>query len=187
MTRTPNLAMTQHRSGFTLVELLLVLALLVIIGAVATSTLSGTLGGARLQQSGEQIRTVLTRARMQAIDSGSPALFQAQIGTGNFKVESATAAEGCESITGTLEEGVVFRQVNCSAVDGAPLPYGVDPPTDGEWSQPVAFMPTGVSYNADILLARPSGDLQEKQVNIALRGVTCTAKLTELVGRSMGQ
>src|SRR5690348_15415484 len=58
------------RSGFTLLELLLVLALIAAISAMVWPLLAGPLATQRLKRAAEQVRTQLIKARTQAINTG---------------------------------------------------------------------------------------------------------------------
>lgn len=67
VTRTPR----QHRSGFTLVELLLVLVILGILAAIVIPKFSGRTEQAREQQAVTQISTFKTALDAFEIDTGS--------------------------------------------------------------------------------------------------------------------
>ena len=187
-----------RRRGVTLVELLLVLAVLVVLGAMAFQALTGTLSSARLSQSAEQVRTAMTDAKLMAIDQAQPALFRVRLGTGEYRIETAApsvviqpvttaqaavdpAQQQSTAKTGQLEEGIVFRQVMCTSADGLPVCENAAVPAEGEWSMPVVFMPTGVAYNAEIFLARAEDDQRrERQLKVVLRGLTCTAQVHDV-------
>jgi type II secretory pathway pseudopilin PulG len=59
--------MRAFRFGLTLVEVILVLALLVVVGAVTVPVLSGSITQARLQHSGDLVRAAWGKA-----DAGRP-------------------------------------------------------------------------------------------------------------------
>ncbi len=185
--RTANkIVRSRPRGGFTLVELLLALAVLTLLGALAVQAINGTLFAARLQQSAEQLRTSLTDARLKAIEAGQPMFFRCQLGSGNYRVEPATSTldslgqPTAVGFAGTLEENIVFRSMNCSGQCGVPAPSGPSGVPDGAWSTPLVFMPTGVASDAEIVLGliNPDSD-RERQLAITLRGITCTATLSE--------
>jgi hypothetical protein len=85
-----------------------------------------------------------------------------------------------QGFEGTLEENIVFRSLT-SALEGTlPAANRAAISTDGQWSQPIVFMPTGVACDAEIVLAAvEQTDSRERQLAITLRGITCTAKVGE--------
>ena len=68
------------RPAFTLVEVMLVLALLVVIGALIWPAVKGPFEGQRLRKAGDQVRAEWTRARTRAMKSGRTQVFQFQTG-----------------------------------------------------------------------------------------------------------
>ena len=66
-------------SGFTLLELLLVLTLLVVIGGIASQSLRGPIESQRLRRSSELLRIALGRARVKAMQSGQTQVFRYEI------------------------------------------------------------------------------------------------------------
>jgi len=80
----------RDRRAFTLLELLLVLALLAIMAAFSWPALRGSMGGQSLRSAGDQVRTLWLRARTKAITSGETMSFRYQPGTGKYRVEQRT-------------------------------------------------------------------------------------------------
>lgn len=66
----------RRAGGFTLVELLVALALLALLSAVAVPMLTGRPAGAELTASAEAIGHALGRTRGQALASNRPAIFE---------------------------------------------------------------------------------------------------------------
>jgi len=79
--------------GFTLLEVILVLALLVVIAAIALPNLRGSLDSRRLQDAGYRIRAELTRARSRAIREQRIYAFRYEIGGSAYRVEPWIRAE----------------------------------------------------------------------------------------------
>jgi prepilin-type N-terminal cleavage/methylation domain-containing protein len=101
------------RRGFTLLELMLVLAIIAAIGAIAFPAFHGVLDRQRLQASAEKIRLELDRARLLAMKTGQAQMFECAPGQGKFSVHPLTqqsditnAAEGAKVLTqfGTVAE-----------------------------------------------------------------------------------
>ncbi len=80
----------RDRRAFTLLELLLVLALLAMMAAFSWPALRGSMGGQNLRSAGDQVRTSWLRARTKAITSGEAMSFRYQPGTGRYRIEQRT-------------------------------------------------------------------------------------------------
>lgn len=77
------------RGGFTLVEVLLVFALLTIVGAVLWPALDGPFAAEHLRGAAELLRADLVRARVLAVDSGTPHRMMLVVGTRHYAVYEA--------------------------------------------------------------------------------------------------
>jgi hypothetical protein len=73
-------APARRRSGLTMLELLLVLALIVAVGAAAMPAFFGPLENYRLRKSAELVRTQWEKLRIQAMRSGQTMMFRFQVG-----------------------------------------------------------------------------------------------------------
>lgn len=113
-------ASARPRRGFTLVELLLVLGLLATLAALAVPSFQAMLQARRLEAGGEQLRTLLRRARREAIESGVHYRVDVQPGAGRLRVcpaadpivgaESATDTANAPSADARKESGFVRRE-----------------------------------------------------------------------------
>jgi hypothetical protein len=74
-------------SGFTLFEVLLVLALIILIGALAMPGFSRTFENQRLREAGDIIRTAWAKGRIEAMKSGRTMLFRHEIGSNRYLLE----------------------------------------------------------------------------------------------------
>src|SRR3954447_23299037 len=75
-----------RRSGLTLVEVSLVLALLVVIGAVAIPAMGGAFARASLRGSCDTLRAAWSKARMAAIQKGETYVFRCEPRGGRFQI-----------------------------------------------------------------------------------------------------
>ena len=91
-----------RRSAFTLLELLLVLALIVAIGALVWPALERPLATQRLRRAAEQVRMHLTKTRTQAILTGETFAFRFQPGKPLMRVEAVTQNEAVLESASTL-------------------------------------------------------------------------------------
>jgi type II secretion system protein H len=74
-------------SGFTLLELLLVLTLLVVVGGIVSQSLRGPIESQRLRRSSELLRIALGRARVKAMQSGQTQVFQYEVAGRRYKTQ----------------------------------------------------------------------------------------------------
>ena len=75
------------RVGFTLLELLLVLTILVAIGAIAAPKLSDVLERQKLNGSATNLRLAWDEARLEAMRTGQAQVFECDVGTGQYTVK----------------------------------------------------------------------------------------------------
>lgn len=189
------------RRAFTLLELLLVLAILVVLIGMGTPAVYNSLQGHRLTISAEQVQTEFMRARVEAMESGRIRMFRFQQETGNFAVAPfvrssdelennlAGTSQGIgvssvvldsvetETINGMLEEGVVFAGDNIEADIRS---YTLEQEQGGDmdisgWSRPILFYPDGTASDATVFLRGNGGTV----TSIKLRGLTGIARIQD--------
>lgn len=193
------------RRAMSLVELLLVLALLVIVGAMTLPALEGPMANQRLRKSADLIRAAWNKARVKAMRTGRMQMFRFQPGTGTYQVQpwfsSEDAIESNDSAVrragqtpdmqgqaaqgrDKLSEGVTFHALTTDqdvrdVVAQQAMQSNVGQVSEdlGEtWSQPMLFYPDGTSSEAQIVLANKRGSY----VTIRLRGLTGVALVSDL-------
>ena len=81
------------RRGFTLIEVLLVLAILVVVAAAATPALRGVLRDAALKNAAETVRIHWTRAHVKAMKTGRIQVFRFEQDGTRFTVQPWAAAD----------------------------------------------------------------------------------------------
>ncbi len=91
--------MTTHkRSGFTLLETLLVLAIMVSLFALSWPAIRGPLAKARLKRAARDVQTSLGKARARAVEHGAAYAFRYQIDGNEFQILAWDALAAEESI-----------------------------------------------------------------------------------------
>jgi prepilin-type N-terminal cleavage/methylation domain-containing protein len=147
MTRRP-----RRRRGFTIVEMLLVVAVIIALGAVAYPTLSAMYGDVKVKAAADAVRASWTEARAHAIEDGRPYRFAVQPGTGKFRV--APDADGfwdgsSGDASGSDGDAPPYTQEG-DLPNGIQFAVGTDlPDAGGGWSTVVVFNPDG-GTNADV-------------------------------------
>jgi prepilin-type N-terminal cleavage/methylation domain-containing protein len=192
------------RRGFTLVEILLVLAILVVLAAAAVPALNGVLLDQRLKSGADQVRVAWTRAHVTAMKSGRIQVFRYEMGADRYVVQPWTATD--EVVTPGSENRPDFRPL-AEQDRGGPridesaalaLPAGVrfiagDARIENrsiqierqiqdansfsaEWSRPILFYPDGSSSEAFVVVANE----RDAAIQVQLRAMTGTASIGEI-------
>ena len=161
------------RRGFTLLEILVVLALFLILGTIVIPSISGVYGNTRQKVAADVLRARLSDARALAMETGVP--YRIAISGDNTKIRvapdglefasmsaSTQASAQAKAIETTLEKATAEREI-----DPDEPPAAAD--SDG-WQTIATFLPDG-TCKEDIVTVR----LLEGQfppLRIQVRGVT---------------
>ena len=163
-------------------ELLLVLALLVVMGAIAAPMLTRSLKYQNLKESADLVRGEFGRARALAMASGNEYVFVYQLGSGQytylpFDQSSQTAFDPGDAVNhdnfqygdGWLARGVLFVGSEV-ADDSRELTLTEDQESGGAagGQQQIFFYPDGTTQNATIYLQGESNEVMA----VHLRGLT---------------
>ena len=193
--RSVRLGGPTSRRGLTLVEVMLVLALLVVIGAIAAPLMEGAFTRASLQNGGDLVRAGWARARLAAMETGQTHVFRCELRGNRYLITTLDAfgSGAGDPPIGTddsprdtsdmirlsenrLPDGIMFATGDVAASSQVQATLGETPA--GTWSAPIVFHPDGTATDATLLLAN-----NDKQtVRVTLRGLTGIANLSE-VGR----
>jgi Tfp pilus assembly protein FimT len=190
--------------GITLLELLLVMAMLVAITALAAPQLAGPLENHRLRKGADQVRTAWSKARVQAMDSGRTFAFRYQPTSNQFLVEPWSADEDyLESAQVTvsgmatpmtqvpvqqdlsyiepeaLPDKIVFTasETEADMRDAMLAQQQLPDGTDGQWSSPVFFYPDGTASTARLVLANS----RQCHIMLTLRGLTGVVHVSDIL------
>lgn len=87
--------------GYTLLEMVIVTAIVASLVALTIPALSSALGSSELGDAAKQLRTALAQARRQAIESGNPCQFRFQLGGSAFEVRLRRDAQTGQALSFT--------------------------------------------------------------------------------------
>ena len=151
-----------RRAGYTLLELMLVLAIIVVMAAIAYPSATAMYGHVRLSQAADSVRAAWAEARAHAIDDGRPYRFAIIPNQGNYRV----APDSPEFWGSGGQEQAPADTANPPYVLNKTLPKGMrfsapDAPADSQaqgesslpkdnispdmWSSRTVFLPDGTA------------------------------------------
>lgn len=154
----------QDRPGYTLFELVLVLALLIVLTTIIYPSLDAMYGEYRLTQAADMVRAAWATARSRALDEGRPYRFAVVPDRGNYRVapdsadfwagngdmpEAVDAATPPLILADVLPRGVRFtdaQDARAGQLDPggeSVLPADAIPPD--AWSTAAVFLPDGTA------------------------------------------
>src|SRR5262249_21638247 len=157
----------QRRPAYTLFELILVLAILIILSAIAFPSLDSMYAGYRLSAAADQVRAAWVSGRAQAVDEGRPYRFAVVLGKGNYRLAPGSreywgggqppAGDARSNPPLVLDEALprtvrfaTPESLGYAGGDGGEIPPGSVPPS--AWVPLVTFLPDGTAReNVEVL------------------------------------
>jgi prepilin-type N-terminal cleavage/methylation domain-containing protein len=176
------------RRGYTLFEILLVVALVAILAGMTVPAIESMYEGSRLQAGADQISGQWSAMRARAIIEGRPYRFSVQSGSGDFRVAPDDSAYwaggdapagdngGALMVQDSLPKGIRFATATSSDSsyfsnpgmnDGGNAPES----GSGSWSTAAVFLPDGTAQQ-DVEITIRSAD--SGPISIRLRALTGT-------------
>jgi prepilin-type N-terminal cleavage/methylation domain-containing protein len=180
----PSLLLPVHaRTGFTLFELVLVLAILVIFSALAYPSVNAFYSSHQMRRAADMVRTSWAEARAHAIDEARPYRFAIVPNKGNYRIAPhapeywssdpppapADPANPPLVLSDALPKGLRFSTADAAGPNAGPssLP-AAQVPMDA-WSTKVIFLADGTA-KSDVEIA--FGAKGTRELNLRLRGLT---------------
>ncbi len=175
------------RGAYTLLELLIVLALLAALTGLTWPSVRGMLANSRLRAAAKQVRVALVTARGNAIESGEPHRFRYAPGSNWFEIgpldasaeedaafpeQRSRRARRLKTTRDFLPSGVWFADLPSRDLEADRLSPTETRDEDPELRTAI-FHPNGRSSQARILLMADNGLV----IEVFLRGLTGTAKI----------
>jgi prepilin-type N-terminal cleavage/methylation domain-containing protein len=183
----------RSRSGVTLFEMLVVLALLVVAASIAWPAVEGSFQTARLRNAADRLRTVWSEARLEAMRTGTIHEFRYESGGPTYQVRSWASLATAPAETAAPERphndfeaafaetalppGVTFatgmqdidqRAGLTAAVTGANVA------AEGNYSPPILFYPDGTTVDAVVFLQNE----RNLYIRVALRSLTGISRMS---------
>ena len=174
-------------AGMTLMELLLVIAIMVVVTAVAAPAVQQTLANQSLKKSADRVRVAMGQARVKAIKNGEEYAVFISPGGSFFNVAPFRTFEQQGALAGqreldlvegratSFEDDLLPRGVVFVAAEAAVDSRGADIlATTGSKGalEPIFFYPDGTSQDAIITLQNQ----KQATIEVHLRGLTGIAK-----------
>jgi prepilin-type N-terminal cleavage/methylation domain-containing protein len=180
------------RRGFSLFEMLLVLAILAVAAAVVWPSLAGLYADSQLRNGADQVRTGLLQARLRAIEGGVVHHFRYALGDRFYQITTSDGSRAQDSTQNGREEQTVFAlstglrffadssDVTASrsraapamsdgaTVADAPVAGGESALPGANWSGPIVFRPDGTADDASLVVASEDGSY----VSLSVRSIT---------------
>ena len=187
----------------SLMEMMLVLAILVVVAALVVPALQGPMADQRLLKSADLIRAQLTRARVRAMKDGRMYVFRYVTSSDEYAIEPwAADADGLEASREAFQEltPALLRSTEDKprplGISGQRLPDGIqflagETQMDARLAQvaadaaftssdgsaaPIVFYPDGSASDARLVLTN-----ERFFVEVTLRGLTGMVRVSELL------
>jgi prepilin-type N-terminal cleavage/methylation domain-containing protein len=175
----------RRRSAFTLVEILLVLAVLVVMAGLVWPAIWKFVGEMRLRQGADDTRLSMAATRMRALEAGEAYRWLCQPGGRWYAalrvdaeppVGGPTSSRPAWRSLGELPEGVVFDSASLSGASQQTVPTTLLAGLTGAeriddkvvWAEVVRFQSDGSSRGAKLDVADASG----RAVSLEVRSLT---------------
>jgi prepilin-type N-terminal cleavage/methylation domain-containing protein len=197
---TQNGRSRREREGFTLIEVLLTLAILVMIGALSWPGLSGMFASRRLRAAADQVRAEWVNMRVDAMKTESTHMFRFASLARDYRIDCnyvmepvvdgsglpvSTVALGPPSnglplLVNLLPDGVKFSDAypepDIRALNVVLPSDGIMPVKGGSWSDPILFYPDGSTTTIQLTLMNDRG----LAIDLWLRGLTGVVTVGDL-------
>lgn len=175
--RIPSHHRRRDASGYTLLEVMLAVSVLVILATVASSPIMRTWRDQRLAEATENVRSLLGGTRIRAVDNDQTWQFRYEPGgTRYLRVPfNAPDSENSDSVStggrqsGSLPEGITFESTDAGTAPPLDPALLNGLPDSGElssvsWATPILFYSDGTASQATVEIVDEYGGRREVTV-----------------------
>jgi Tfp pilus assembly protein FimT len=183
------------RAAFTLLELVLVLAILILIASLSGPALLRSIASTGLDKGCDMVRSEMARARVKAIKTGHVhALVFAPGGRGmaildfdnlaaNQSLQRMDATQFDQSTNLVSDDNLLPRGITFAAgeaISNSRSEFVTENSKGGSSGsvRPILFYPDGTCQDARIVLSNTKGDVKQ----VVLRSLTGSSRVTEVPG-----
>lgn len=193
--RVPHNQKLRNRSAFTLMEMLLVVAVLIVVMGLAVPSVNRMFQRTALDRGADRVRAAMGKARVKAIKEGD--VYAVFVARGSNWFDVGPFANSKNQIARANRDRNLAEQQSASAYQDNMLPGGIrfaasevlsssraeevlsgTESSTGGGLQQILFYPDGTSQDASIVLQNQVGGIVEVQ----LRGLTGLSKSVRLKG-----
>jgi prepilin-type N-terminal cleavage/methylation domain-containing protein len=178
--------LTAHRKGFTLFELLVVLAVIILFSALVYPSVEYLYGTHQMTRAADMVRTAWADARVHAIDEARPYRFAIVPNKGNYRIaphaaefwsndpSPASADPDAPSLvlSDALPKGLRFNAedaLDADAPAAGPSSLPVDQVPIDAWSNKAVFLPDGTAKSDVEIIFGAKGS---RELHLRLRALT---------------
>ncbi|MCS7045933.1 MAG: prepilin-type N-terminal cleavage/methylation domain-containing protein [Gemmataceae bacterium] len=166
-----------RRGGFTLLELMLVMAVMIIALSMAFPVFDALLASSRERAARDLVRARWAEMRARALEEGRPYRFAVTENTGKFRVapddeaywSGRSTGDGVDDrpliVEGELPQGILFTRDERAFAE-----LTAAPPPGPEWGETIAvYLPDGTARGDAVIYFGKAG---QRAIGLHLRGLT---------------
>ena len=175
---------TQRRSGFSLLEILVTMAVFIMLTAMAMPSMGRAYQAQQLIGAADVVRARFAEARVLSIKTGDIYGFFYEPGAARYFI--APMSQGFRSLQNGIEPSSEISELRNeitfvdgqAAEDSRSADAEESATQDYQSMQPILFYPDGTSQDAVVLL---TNDVQDSYIQVNLRGLTGTSSKTRIL------